>query len=164
MTPTPTRTRLLRWLYAALGVACFGLGAVGAVLPGLPTTVFLIAGSYFLARSCPALRDALLATRLLRPYAGFMQGGPMPRRTAFVATAMMWTAIAASAAWFAGRGDAGPWIVAGLVASGLAGTVAIARVARRAPVPVSTPVSAPAPEPSQEGRPQGGRQGRQPSS
>jgi uncharacterized membrane protein YbaN (DUF454 family) len=125
MTPTVSAPRLLRFVYAGLGVACFGLGAVGAVLPGLPTTVFLIVGSYFLARSCPALREALLATRLLRPYARFVTGGPMPRRAAVAAIGLMWTAIACSAAWFAWRGDATGAIVAALLVAGVAGTIAI---------------------------------------
>lgn len=42
---------------ALLGVLCFVLGGIGAVVPGLPTTVFLLVGSFFLTRNCPWLEE-----------------------------------------------------------------------------------------------------------
>jgi hypothetical protein len=55
-------------LLAAAGLLCVGLGALGAVLPGLPTTIFLILASYCFTRSCPWLEERLLRTRLFAPY------------------------------------------------------------------------------------------------
>ncbi|NIV45392.1 MAG: DUF454 family protein [Gammaproteobacteria bacterium] len=46
-----------RLLFAALGLICIGLAFLGALLPGLPTTIFLIAASYLLSRSFPALAE-----------------------------------------------------------------------------------------------------------
>ena len=43
------------------------LGAVGAIVPVLPTTPFLLLASYFLARSSPRLNAALLNSRFLGP-------------------------------------------------------------------------------------------------
>ncbi len=86
-----------RWLLAAAGLGCFGLGAVGAVVPGMPTTIFLIMGSWCLARSCPALERKLLALPLFRPFAQYLRPGvPMPRRARLTALVLMWAAIAIS--------------------------------------------------------------------
>ena len=51
---------LLRWLYLSLGLACVGLAALGAVLPILPTTPFLILASRLFVRSDPRLKVWLL--------------------------------------------------------------------------------------------------------
>lgn len=52
----------------ALGVAFVGLGFVGAFLPLLPTTPFLLLALACFARSSPAIHDWLINHRLLGPY------------------------------------------------------------------------------------------------
>ena len=44
-----TRDRARRAVFVALGIACTGLAGLGVVVPGLPTTVFLIGASYLFA-------------------------------------------------------------------------------------------------------------------
>ena len=56
-----------RWLYVGLGCIFLGLGSVGAFLPGLPTTPFLILASYFLIRSSPRLHRRMLQSRTFGP-------------------------------------------------------------------------------------------------
>jgi hypothetical protein len=53
-------------MLTAAGI-CFLLGALGAVLPILPTTPFLLLTSYFLARSSPKLNAVLLRSRFFGP-------------------------------------------------------------------------------------------------
>jgi uncharacterized protein len=47
--------------YRALGIFSVALGAIGAALPLLPTTPFLILAAYFFARSHPEWEAKLLA-------------------------------------------------------------------------------------------------------
>lgn len=57
----------LRLVYIGLGGFFFVLAMIGVVLPGLPTTPFLLLTSYFLARSWPRMHRALLANRYVGP-------------------------------------------------------------------------------------------------
>jgi len=46
---------------------CFGLGCVGALLPGLPATPFLLLTSFFLLRSSPKLNARLRRSKMFGP-------------------------------------------------------------------------------------------------
>jgi hypothetical protein len=126
--PRPARSRLARWLLAGLGTACVGLGAIGVFLPGLPTTVFLIAASWCFARSCPWLEERLLRIPLFAPFLAYLEpGATMPRRSVAKALVVMWIAILASAA-AVGLGDGGrPGVAAAVVGLGLVGSPFVLR-------------------------------------
>jgi uncharacterized membrane protein YbaN (DUF454 family) len=51
-------------LYLLLAGVFLALGLIGVVLPGLPTTPFVLLGSYFLLRSSHRLHQRLMASRL----------------------------------------------------------------------------------------------------
>lgn len=126
-----------RWILLGLGLLCVVLAAVGIVVPGMPTTIFLILASYLFTRSCPILEEKLLGIRIFRPYVAYVRGDrPMPRRARIVAAAMMWTAVAGSLALLASRQVLVPWIACTIVAAALAGTATLMLWRRPAPVPV----------------------------
>lgn len=128
-------TRATRYLLAVLGLANVGLAVVGVILPGLPTTIFLIVASWCFTRSCPWLEERLFRMRLLRPYVRLVRGeAPMSPRARVVSTALMWTAIVVSLLVLRAGGTLTPWLAAVLVGAGLVGSVVIARF-RRAPAP-----------------------------
>ncbi len=56
-----------RCLYLALAGAFFALACIGVLLPGLPTTPFLLLTSYFLIRSSPSLNRRLMQSKLFGP-------------------------------------------------------------------------------------------------
>lgn len=120
-----------RWLLAALGVVCVGLGAVGVVVPGLPTTVFLIAASYLFTRSCPWLEDRLIRVRWFRPYLPYLDGRrPMPRRARWIAIGLMWSAVSVSLLVTAVAERLQPWFAAALLSAAAIGTWVILRIRR----------------------------------
>jgi uncharacterized membrane protein YbaN (DUF454 family) len=95
-TRTAGRT-LQRWLLAALGVTFVALGLVGVFVPGMPTTVFVIAASYLFARSSPRLEAWLEGHRWLGPsLRRFKETRGMPPMSKALALASMWTGIGAS--------------------------------------------------------------------
>lgn len=131
-SPPSDLGRAARWLLAVAGVASFGLAAIGAVLPGLPTTIFVLIGSFFLTKSCPWLERRLVQSPLFRPYVRYLNPHePMPRRAKVVAISAMWTSIAISAILIAARHPAPNAIVTILIGAGAIGTLAIVRFRRR---------------------------------
>lgn len=118
---------------ALLGIVCVGLAFAGVVLPGLPTTIFLIAASYLFARSCPWLEERLIRVRWFRPYLPYVDGSlPMPRRARWLAIGAMWTAVSISLVVTAAADRLHPAFAVTLFAAGLTGTWVILRF-RRAP-------------------------------
>ena len=91
------RTAARRILFAALGLLSVALGIVGVFVPGLPTTVFVIAASYLFARSSPALEGWLEGNRWLGPpLHRFRETRGMPRKSKVLALVSMWTGIGLS--------------------------------------------------------------------
>ncbi|HOX25622.1 MAG TPA: YbaN family protein [Candidatus Krumholzibacteria bacterium] len=130
-----TAARLRRWLLVALGFLCVGLAAIGAVVPGLPTTVFLLAAAWCFTRSCPWLEERVLGCAVFRPFRPYLAPGTrMPRRAQIAALVLMWAAIATSVVTVGNAGaGAAIWLVrVAIVVAGAVGTYFIVRAGRAA--------------------------------
>ena len=66
-----------KYLYIGLGLLAVGLGALGVVVPGLPTTPFLLLASWLFYRSSPRLQQWLLASWLGKYIRGYQRRGGM---------------------------------------------------------------------------------------
>lgn len=120
-----------RLAYVCAGCVAVGLGAIGTVVPGMPTTVFLIIASYLFARSSPSLDAWLHRNKWFGPsLRRFHETGGMPRRGKVIALASMWTGITLSVIALS-RVSAVAQLVT--LALGLVGTVTLVWFVRTTP-------------------------------
>lgn len=81
---------LHRVIYILIAFVLLLLGLLGVLLPGVPTTPFLLLMSYFLVRSWPSLYDRLLDWPLVgRPLRDWRENRGVARRTKIIAYAMV---------------------------------------------------------------------------
>lgn len=86
-----------RTLWLLLGFASVGAGAIGAVLPLIPTTPFLLVAAFAFARSSPDLHRRLLAHPQFGPIIdNWRRYGAIDRRSKIIAVVMMAAALALS--------------------------------------------------------------------
>jgi uncharacterized membrane protein YbaN (DUF454 family) len=106
----------------ALGFVCVGLGSIGVIVPGLPTTVFFIAAASCFARSSPRFENWVLGLPGVGPMVRDARAGlGMPRRAKVAAITMIWLAIGLSMLALWGT----LWAVIVVVVLGLIGTAYI---------------------------------------
>ena len=92
-----TATGFVRLLWVAAGLVCVGIGGLGIIVPGLPTTVFFIAAAACFARSHPRLEQWVLDLPRVGPMVrDYRAGLGMPRRakTFAVGSIVVFTSIA----------------------------------------------------------------------
>jgi len=87
----PVVPLVLRVGWSALGLTFVGLGAVGVVVPGLPTTPFLLLAAACFARGSAKLEAWLLADPLFGPLIKeFRANRAVPLRAKALALTLMW--------------------------------------------------------------------------
>jgi uncharacterized protein len=73
--------RPVRIVWLLLGMACVGLGVIGAIVPLMPTTIFLILAAGCFTRSSPRLEAKLLDHPRFGPVIrSWREEGAIPRR------------------------------------------------------------------------------------
>jgi len=90
---------IARPLYLALGLLCVGLGYVGILIPGMPSTVFFICAVWAFKRSSPKFENWLLNHRVFGPtLRDWEETRSIAKRTKIVAITMIWLCIGISMA------------------------------------------------------------------
>jgi len=105
-----------------VGFTAVGLGTIGIVVPGLPTTGFFVLAAWCFARSSPRFERWVLGLPKIGPMVRDHRDGlGMPRKAKALAIGMMLTACSLSA-WVLGH----PVLAAVILGAGLVGTWYIA--------------------------------------
>jgi uncharacterized protein len=80
------------------GTICVGLGIIGIILPGMPSTVFFLIAAACYVRSSDRLYQRLISNRIIGPQIRtFREKRAMPMRAKVIALVAGWTAIGLSA-------------------------------------------------------------------
>ena len=124
------RSPLQRALWIALGLLLVGLGLLGVVLPGLPTTPFLILAASCFLRSSQTLYDRLLANRVFGPtIRDFREGRGIAREVKVVALGTLWFFVAFALFW--GIPERLGAVKLAVLAAALVGTLYLVRLPTR---------------------------------
>ncbi|WP_291314420.1 YbaN family protein [Corynebacterium sp. UBA2622] len=83
----------MRYLHIAAGILAVTLGALGAVLPLVPATPFLLAALFFFTRSSPALEHKLLHHSVFGEYITDYYIGELSRARKVQIIGLMWTSM-----------------------------------------------------------------------
>jgi uncharacterized membrane protein YbaN (DUF454 family) len=128
MPETQKRPTLRQTLLVAAGLVALGLGLIGIVLPGLPTTPFVLLAAACFARASPRLHRWLTTHRYLGPMVRDWEAHrSLPLRVKWIAITMMGTMVLLSAWQFNGR----PWLQGTVLALGLVGAWVVWRIPTR---------------------------------
>ncbi len=78
-------------LLTALGILCLGVGAVGALVPVLPTTPFVLLAAGCFGGSSPRLYGWLARTRYFGAFLeNYKSGGGVPRQVKIRSLVFLW--------------------------------------------------------------------------
>lgn len=84
----------VRWLLIALGFASVGVGLIGTVVPGLPTTIFMIIAALCFGRASDRWYRWLVTRKFVgRHFHSMMQGRGLPMRVKMIAVAACWACL-----------------------------------------------------------------------
>lgn len=84
-------------VYLVCGIICVLVGAIGIVLPILPTTPFLLLAAYLFLRSSPKFYFWLISNRMLGRYIySYLQYRAVERRSKISALILLWIGLSIS--------------------------------------------------------------------
>jgi uncharacterized membrane protein YbaN (DUF454 family) len=120
----PRRGVASRAGWVCLGCVAVGLGGIGIVVPGLPTTVFFIVAAWAFSKSSPRLEAWVLGLPQIGPMVrDYRAGLGMPKKAKVVAITMIVLFVGLSAWALDG------WLLSSLVvAAGAIGVLVVLRV------------------------------------
>ncbi|MDO8888041.1 MAG: YbaN family protein [Hydrogenophaga sp.] len=122
------RSRVVRWLLWLAGSVSLALGLIGVVLPGLPTTPFILLAAACYAKASPRLHGWLLNHRLLGPMVrDWETHRNLTRRSKTVAQVSMVVMVGLSAWGLRDR----PVVLAIVLIAALIGVLVVARIPTR---------------------------------
>jgi uncharacterized protein len=114
-------------MWLVLGFACVGLGALGVVLPGLPTTPFLVLAAACFLRSSHKLYERVLANPTFGPtVSAWRETGTLPAATKWAALGTMAFFVALSVGWLIPHEWL--WLRWGTLAAGILGALYLLRL------------------------------------
>ncbi len=91
----------VRYLFIVLGIISLGLGALGVVLPVLPTTPFLLLAAALFIRGSEKYYNWLMNHRLFGPFiSDYINHKSVPLTSKVIALIMLWTTILSTVIFF----------------------------------------------------------------
>lgn len=115
-------------MLAAIGIGFVVLGAVGALLPGIPTVGPLLVASFCFGKSCPWLENRLIRNRFFARFLGYLDGNEvMSLRMRLGTIATMWASIGLSMFGLYLAGQLNAVTITILAIAGIIGTWVIAK-------------------------------------
>ncbi|PDW01598.1 YbaN family protein [Candidatus Viridilinea mediisalina] len=124
-TAQPHRSRIVRWLLIGAGSFALALGGLGVIIPGLPTTPFVLLAAACYIRSSERLYRWLLGSRVFGPIITTWQTHRgMTRQTKLATLILVWLSIGGSALFLV----ANPLIQAIMLGVAMIKTVILVRI------------------------------------
>ena len=100
MNSTNRANQTVRIIYISLGSLAVILGSIGVVVPGLPTTPFVLLASWCFYKSSPRLRNWLLQSFLGKYIKDYTRRGGLTTRKRIYIILLMTTMVAISTIFF----------------------------------------------------------------
>ncbi len=111
---------LIKILYIILGTISLAIGVIGIIIPGLPTTPFVLLTAGLYMRSSEKLYRKLITNKYIGPYIDdFYYKKGMMKKTKFQAIGTMWVMIGISVIFFVSSFT----VILVIIALGVIGTV-----------------------------------------